>query len=235
MIHKSALRTITTGQSRGARVMSIFVSILLAKIERAFLERVDVAHHQNGDEAEHAPENGAAVCDRFLVNDRPWIHEHDLEIEKDEQHRHKVELHAEAWLSFALRDHPAFVRSIFCRRVAPGFAEQHADENRGYSESDCDNDLQENRQIFSNHSRSSRIPLITLPSRDEDPEGVRFAEQSPLPGKKEDLCISCHSFSPRRARPDSAIFRKHADGAFPRLRWRRSARGDSRAQYQTVP
>src|SRR5260370_36494223 len=105
----SALRTSVSGQSRGEGTMSILelMDVLLSKIERAFFERVNVAHHQNRDEAEHAPENHAAVCDRFLVNDRPRIHEHDLEVEKNEQHRHEIEFHAETRLSPALRNHSA--------------------------------------------------------------------------------------------------------------------------------
>src|SRR5438552_16871259 len=103
MTQIKALRTTTTGQSRGPGALSIFVSIvLLPKIERAFFERVNIAHHQDRNEAQHAPKDYAAVRDRFLVNDRPRIHEHDLEVEEDEQHRHQIELHAEARLNLAL-------------------------------------------------------------------------------------------------------------------------------------
>src|SRR5262249_24269510 len=103
---------------------SIFVSIaLLPKVEHAFLKRVSIPHHQDSDEAKHAPENHAAPRDRFLVNDRPRIHEHDLEVEEDEQHRHEIELHAEARLSLALRNHPAFVSGVLRRSTLTGFTE----------------------------------------------------------------------------------------------------------------
>src|SRR5207248_9872435 len=210
---------------------------LLSEIERAFFQRVNVADHQDADEAEHAPEDHAAVRDRFFVNDRPRIHEHDLEIEQDEEHGDEIELHAKARLSLALRNHPAFVGSVFRRRASPGFSEQHADEKRRRGESDCDNDLQENRQIFLNHSRPRRLRLNRIILRQPgvaDLEYARSEAQSPWPATKAGLCISCHSFSPRRVPPGSGVFHKHATGAFPRLRSLRFAREDSRAQYQRV-
>src|SRR5437763_1736483 len=142
MIQIRTLRTIATGQSRGVPTMSIFVSMrLLLEIEGAFFQGVNVADHQNRDEAEHAPENHAAVSDRVLVDDRPRIHEHDLEIEQDEEHRHEIEFHAEARRSLALRNHSAFIGSVLRACSSPGFAEQYTDEQRGHSEPDGNNDL----------------------------------------------------------------------------------------------
>jgi len=47
IIQINALRTSATGKSRGEVTMSIFGSIvLLSEIERAFFQRVNVAHHQ---------------------------------------------------------------------------------------------------------------------------------------------------------------------------------------------
>src|SRR5207247_2617707 len=74
---------------------------LFSEIERAFFEGVHVANHQDGNKAEHAPEDRAALLDRVAVNDRPRIHKHDLEIEQDEEHREYIKFNAEAWLSFA--------------------------------------------------------------------------------------------------------------------------------------
>src|SRR2546423_12808954 len=111
---------------RGSGGQKFTNTALLSEIERAFFQRVNVAHHQNADEAKHAPENQTAVPDHFFVNDRPWIHEHDLEIEEDEEHRHEIELHTKARLSLALRNHPALVSGVLCRRSSPGFPEQHA-------------------------------------------------------------------------------------------------------------
>src|ERR1051326_2458043 len=123
---------------------------LLLEIEGTLLQRINVTDHQDRDEAEHAPEDHAAVRDRFFVNDRPWIHEDDLEIEQDEEHRHEIELHAEARTSFALRNHSAFVGSVLRASPSPGFAEQNANRQRRTGEADCNNDLQEDRQIFLN-------------------------------------------------------------------------------------
>src|SRR5229473_3968314 len=123
------LRIKATGQSRGPGALSIFVSIvLLSKIERSFFERVNIAHHQDRNEAQHAPEDYAAVRDRFFVNDRPRIHEHDLEVEEDEEHGHEIKLHAKARLSLPLWNHAALVGGVFRRRVSPCFAEQNADQ-----------------------------------------------------------------------------------------------------------
>src|SRR5438105_7618514 len=162
MIQIRTLSTSATCQSRSPGALSIFVSIvLLPKIQRAFFERVNIAHHQDRDEAEHTPEYHATLRDHFLVNDRPRIHEHDLEVEENEQHRYEIELHAEARLNLALRDHAALVGSILCWRASPGLTEQHADHKSGNGEADCNNNLQENRQIFLNHSRPNRLRSIT--------------------------------------------------------------------------
>src|SRR5438874_13201445 len=119
IIQINALSPSATGKSRGEVKVSIFGSIvLLSKIERALLQGVNVAHHQNGDEAKHAPEDHAAVRNRFFVNDRPRIHEHDLEVEQDEEHGHEIKLHAKAGLSLPLWNHAA-LRSEE-RRVGKG-------------------------------------------------------------------------------------------------------------------
>src|SRR5437762_11218771 len=101
---------------------------LFSEIERAFFEGVRVANHQDGNKAEHAPEDRAALLDRVAVNDRPRIHKHDLEVEQDEEHCHNVELNAEARLPFALRNHPAFIRSIFRSCASSAFAYENTDE-----------------------------------------------------------------------------------------------------------
>ena len=53
-------------------------------VERAFLERVDVADHQDRDKAQHAPENHFTVHNHLAINYRPGIHEDDLEVEENE-------------------------------------------------------------------------------------------------------------------------------------------------------
>src|SRR5262249_29842798 len=57
---------------------------LFSEIERAFFEGVHVTNHQNRNKTEHAPEDRAALLNRIAVDDRPWIHEYNLEVEKDE-------------------------------------------------------------------------------------------------------------------------------------------------------
>src|SRR5207237_10381898 len=100
IIQINALSPSATGQSRGEVTVSIFGSIvLLSKIERALLQGVNVAHHQNGDEAKHAPEDHAAVRDRFFVNERPGIHERDLEVSQDEDNGQHIKLRTKGTLS----------------------------------------------------------------------------------------------------------------------------------------
>src|SRR5689334_16132348 len=68
---------------------------LFSPVKRALLKRISISDHKDRDKAQHAPKNEAAVRDRLFVNNRPRIHEHDFEIEEDEEHGHNVELHAE--------------------------------------------------------------------------------------------------------------------------------------------
>jgi hypothetical protein len=121
------------------------------KIQGAFFDCVSVAHHQDRDEAEHAPENDAALLNGVAVRDRPRVHEHDLDVEQDKKHRHQVKLHAEARLVFTLRDHAAFICGILGCRTFSAFAYQHTDNQRGSGEEDGYEDLQENWQIFAQH------------------------------------------------------------------------------------
>src|SRR5207247_3800856 len=81
-------------------------------IQRALFECVDVAHHQDRDEAEHAPENQSALFNRVFVNYRPRIHEHDFKIEENEEHRHQIELYVKARMLTALRHHPTFTGGV---------------------------------------------------------------------------------------------------------------------------
>src|SRR6266516_6524760 len=121
---------------------------LSLKIQGAFFDCVGVAHHQDRDEAEHAPENDAALPDGVAVYDCPRVHEHDLDVEQDKKHRHDIKLHAEAWLAFTLGDHAAFVRGILGGRTFSAFAYQHTDNQRGSGEENGYKNLQENRQVF---------------------------------------------------------------------------------------
>src|SRR4029453_13747598 len=100
------------------------------KIQGAFLNCVSVAHHQDRDKAEHAPENDAALLDGVGVHNGPRVHEHDLDVEQDKKHRHNIKLHAEAGPALPLGDHAAFVRSILCGRTFTALTYQHTDNQR---------------------------------------------------------------------------------------------------------
>src|SRR6266542_2677677 len=132
---------------------------LSPEIERAFFERINVADHQDHYETEHAPEDDAALFDRVSVKHRPGIHENNFEIEKDKEHRDEIKLHTESRMSFALRNHPAFVRSIFCWCAFAGFAYQDTNEQRRSGEQNRYDDLQENWQIFVQHPGTLPKPI----------------------------------------------------------------------------
>jgi len=76
---------------------------LFFPVEHAFFQGVDVAHHQDRDEAQHTPENDLAMNHSFAKYHRPRIHVDDFEIEEDEEHRNEIELHAKARLPLTLR------------------------------------------------------------------------------------------------------------------------------------
>ena len=53
------------------------------------------------------PKIPAPCCrDEIAINDRPRVHEDDLDIEEDEEHRHEIELHAEPGLRPASESMP---------------------------------------------------------------------------------------------------------------------------------
>src|SRR5215813_3582542 len=136
---------------------------LPSKIQSPFLNCVSVTHHQDCDEAEHAPKNDAALFDSVAVDHCPWVHEHDLDVEQDKKHRHHVKLHAEARLAFSLGNHATFVWNIFGWRTFSTLAYQHTDNQRGSSEERGYEDLQENWQIFAEHPEfpgTSRVRLF---------------------------------------------------------------------------
>src|SRR5882724_1509601 len=129
-------RLIETSAEKTSRAFAghRFFSPLPFKIQGAFFDCVSVAHHQDRDEAEHAPENNAALFDSVAVHDCPRVHEDDLDIEQDKKHRHHVKLHAEARLAFTLGDHAAFVCGVFGSRALSALAYEHTDNQRGSSE-----------------------------------------------------------------------------------------------------
>lgn len=147
---------------------------LLLEVERALFERVNVAHHQDRNKTEHAPEDEPALLDRVFVNHRPGIHENDLEVEKDKEHRDEIKLHAESRMPFPLRNHTAFVRGVFGSGALSACSNQNADEQRRAGKEYRYNNLQENRQIFAQHPEVPaeakaglvRISLFILRRRD---------------------------------------------------------------------
>lgn len=97
-------------------------------VESAFLNGVYVAKGENAREREHAPEDGGAVLDdRVFVDDGPRIHEHDFQIEQNEEHRDEIELHAETGLATCVGDHAALVGGVFGGVAFGSLAEDDAD------------------------------------------------------------------------------------------------------------
>src|SRR5258708_17842384 len=116
--------------SRAAGKARPLSATLFLPVERAFFERVNVTDHQNADETQHAPKDCHAVGDHLFVNHGPWIHEDDLKVEQDEEHRYQVKLYTEARRRLTLWDHPALVRHILGGRPFPRFSDDDADQER---------------------------------------------------------------------------------------------------------
>ena len=120
-------------------------------VENAFSQRINVSDHEDRNETEHAPENDRVPMDHITINHRPRVHEHDLEIEKNEEHRDQIKPYTESRLRFTDRYHPAFIGRIFDPAAAAGLTQKHAhDQGRG-GETDRDNDLQQDRNIISQY------------------------------------------------------------------------------------
>ena len=83
-------------------------------VEGALHDGIDVADGEDGDEAEHTKEDGGGVSlgDEVAIDDRPGIHENDLDIEEDEEHRDEVKLDTEAGLGVAGGGDSAFVSGV---------------------------------------------------------------------------------------------------------------------------
>src|SRR5262249_10185519 len=126
-------------------------SWLFSKVERSFFESVCVPDHQDGNEAEHAPKDRAALFDRVTIHDGPRVHKYDLQVEQNEKHCYEIKLNTKAWLPFTLRNHSAFVGHVFSWSASSAFTYQDADEQRGNCEQSDNNDLQEDRQIVAQH------------------------------------------------------------------------------------
>src|SRR5436190_22423877 len=129
-------------------------------VENAFSQRVNVSDHEDGHETKHAPENDGVPVDHVAINHRPRVHEHDLEIEKNEEHRDQVKLYAESRLGFTDRYHPAFVGGIFDPSAAAGLTQKHAHDQGRSGETDRDNDLQQDRKIISQHVAPGCCPKV---------------------------------------------------------------------------
>ncbi len=77
---------------------------LTLPVERALFYRVNESDHQNDHEPKHAAENGPRIeiINIVAVHDGPRVHEHDLDIEQNKQHRDQVEFNTESRLGFTL-------------------------------------------------------------------------------------------------------------------------------------
>src|SRR6516164_2204903 len=98
-------------------------------VQCAFLQRINETDHEDYNETEHATEDGPPIfVDVIPIRDGPRIHEDDLDIEEDEQHRDQVEFHAKARLRFSHRQHPAFIGRILNGVAFTNPTYQHADK-----------------------------------------------------------------------------------------------------------
>jgi hypothetical protein len=116
--------------------------LALFPVENAFFDGVNVSDGHESEKTGHAPKDARtmSVDHRFEI-DGPRIEEDDLDIEKDEEHRHEVKLHRESRLGFSLRDHAALVGHIFGLGALRRLSEQDADCQRHNAKTEDDSDL----------------------------------------------------------------------------------------------
>ena len=119
-------------------------------VEGALHDGIDVANGEDADKAEHTKEDGGGVAlgDEVAIDDRPGIHENDLDIEEDEEHRDEVKLDTEAGLGVAGGGDSAFVSGVFGGVCFGGFAEENAGDESGGGEADGDDDLEKDGKVF---------------------------------------------------------------------------------------
>lgn len=123
-----------------------------AEVQRAFFQGVDIADHQDGNKTKHAPEDDGAVKFQEIPEDnRPWIHEDDLDIEEDEQHRDEVKLHTESRLRAGFGKHAAFVGEVFGGRAFSNPSENQVREQSDRGEPDRDNHMNQYGNIVLSH------------------------------------------------------------------------------------
>ena len=78
------------------------------------------------EERNHRAQNQVprgGISQHVLVNNRPRIKKHDLDVEQDEQHRHEVEFDGEPRAAFADRGGAAFVGGVLGAVAFAAFAE----------------------------------------------------------------------------------------------------------------
>src|SRR6476660_7339774 len=86
---------------------------LVLPIESALLQGVDVADKKNTEERKHRAKNEICISlEHLAINNGPWIKKDNLDIEKNEKHRHQIKLHRKARVAFPHRQHAAFIRHI---------------------------------------------------------------------------------------------------------------------------
>jgi len=92
-----------------------------APIKRSFFDRVDISDHENGNEAQHAPENDRAMDDHeFAEDNRPREHKNNLDIKKNEEHGDEVKFDTESRLRAGVGNHSALVGHVFGCGSSPG-------------------------------------------------------------------------------------------------------------------
>ena len=150
-IPPTANRQKPTAKSQKPKAKSQLRSVFPA--EGTFFQGVDVGDEEDGDETEHAEEHGGDVSpgEEVFEGDRPWVQEHDLDVEDDEEHRDDVEFHAEARLGIADGEHATLVGAVFHAVALGAASDDDAGGEAAGGEADGDDDLQDDRDVLVEH------------------------------------------------------------------------------------
>jgi hypothetical protein len=111
-------------------------------VEGVFLKGIYVADQKNTKEGDHGAEYEVGIYCRkhILVDDGPREQKDHLNVEEDEQHRHKVKFHGHAAGPLPFSGHAAFVRAVLGGVAFGAFAyklgndEVAGSESNGYAQ-----------------------------------------------------------------------------------------------------
>ena len=129
---------------------------LALPVQGAFFKRVEVGDGQDADKSSHAPNDHAVLFYQITELNSPRIHEDNLDIENDEEHRDEVEFYAKSRSSLSDGEHSAFVWSFLDFRVTAFFSKENTETESNASEANRCDGLEDNWKVIEKHGGVKR-------------------------------------------------------------------------------